>query len=307
MHDTNDDCVLTRAAGGDGAFLERMRTAIEFLEAIATNRELLCGVTADERERLHRAIAQAYLPDPVARKKRVQAAARERTAARAARADAVLNETGIRALRRKPEFTTPNVFAPENWEQKEREGAREVDPQHCYICKEKFTAVHHFYDQMCPPCAEFNYRKRTELADLNGRVALLTGGRVKIGYQAGLKLLRAGARLLVTTRFPRDSAQRHAREPDFGAWGHRPANFGLGMTSATKFRKHVSNSERTSPPMTVLSVCAAVKMLPPISAVSRAIASELRAAVPSLRIPATISEIQRCPSFSFRLPARTNA
>ena len=231
LHDINDDCVLTRAAGGDSTFLDRMRTAIEFLEAIATNRELLCGVTAGERERLHRAIAQAYLPDPVARKKRVQAAARERTAARAARADAVLNETGIRALRRKPEFTTPNVFAPENWEQKEREGAGEIDPQHCYICKEKFTAVHHFYDQMCPPCADFNYRKRTELADLSGRVALLTGGRVKIGYQAGLKLLRAGARLLVTTRFPRDSAQRYAREPDFGTWGHRLEIFGLDMRS----------------------------------------------------------------------------
>ena len=42
--------------------------------------------------------------------------------------------------------------------------------------------------------------KRTELADLRGRVALLTGGRVKIGYQAGLKLLRCGARLIVTTQ-----------------------------------------------------------------------------------------------------------
>ena len=69
---------------------------------------------------------------------------------------------------------------------------------------------------------EFNFAKRTELADLRGRVALLTGGRVKIGYQAGLKLLRAGAQLIVTTRFPRDSAARYAREPDFGEWGAPP-------------------------------------------------------------------------------------
>ena len=80
-----------------------------------------------------------------------------------------------------------------------------------------------------PPCAEFNFNKRTELADLRGRVALLTGGRVKIGYQAGLKLLRAGARLIVTTRFPRDSAQRYAQEPDFGEWGHRLEIFGLDL------------------------------------------------------------------------------
>ncbi len=82
---------------------------------------------------------------------------------------------------------------------------------------------------MCPPCAAFNFAKRTELADLRGRVALLTGGRVKIGYQAGIKLLRSGAHLIVTTRFPRDSASRYAEEPDFEEWGHRLEIFGLDL------------------------------------------------------------------------------
>ncbi|HSU92956.1 MAG TPA: SDR family oxidoreductase, partial [Gemmatimonadaceae bacterium] len=76
---------------------------------------------------------------------------------------------------------------------------------------------------------QLNFVKRTELADLRGRVALLTGGRVKIGYQAGLKLLRAGARLIVTTRFPRDSAARYAKEPDFVEWGDRLEIFGLDL------------------------------------------------------------------------------
>ena len=89
--------------------------------------------------------------------------------------------------------------------------------------------IHHFYDQMCPECAEFNFAKRLELADLTGRVALLTGGRVKIGYQAGIKLLRSGATLIVTTRFPRDSAQRYAREADFDKWGHRLKIYGLDL------------------------------------------------------------------------------
>jgi NAD(P)-dependent dehydrogenase (short-subunit alcohol dehydrogenase family) len=52
---------------------------------------------------------------------------------------------------------------------------------------------------------------------------------VKIGYQAGLKLLRSGAHLIVTTRFPRDSAERYAAEPDFGDWGHRLEIFGLDL------------------------------------------------------------------------------
>ena len=49
------------------------------------------------------------------------------------------------------------------------------------------------------------------MADLTGTVALLTGRRVKIGYQAGTKLLRCGASLIVVTRFPRDAAARCAR------------------------------------------------------------------------------------------------
>src|SRR5207247_2466996 len=62
-----------------------------------------------------------------------------------------------------------------------------------------------------------------------GRVALLTGGRVKIGYQAGLKLLRCGAHLIVTTRFPRDCAARYSQEPDFAEWKDRLDIFGLDL------------------------------------------------------------------------------
>ena len=183
------------------------------------------GVPEEDRRRFHLAVAKVYNPDPVARRHRQKAAERERSAQKTARADAVLGETGIRALRAKPVFTTPNVFPPVD----DPDAREPIEPQHCYVCKQKYEAVHHFYDQMCPPCAEFNFRKRTELADLRGRVALLTGGRVKIGYQIGLKLLRAGARLIVTTRFPADSAKRYAHEADFGAWGDRLEIFGLDL------------------------------------------------------------------------------
>src|SRR5204862_5835769 len=99
----------------------------------------------------------------------------------------------------------------------------------CYVCKTPYARLHHFYDQLCPACADENFRARTELADLHGRVALLTGGRVKIGYQAGLKLLRCGARLIVTTRFPCNAAARYAQEADFGDWGDRLEIFGLDL------------------------------------------------------------------------------
>ena len=211
----------------DQSLLNRLRAATELLESIAVQRSLLEHIPVHDRKRFHKAIADVYNPDPIARRRMVKAAERERTALRAQRVDAVLDQTGIRTLRRKPVFVSPNVFAPEDFDR--LESIPEAEPQHCYICKEKFSAVHHFYDQMCPPCAEFNFRKRSELADLRGRVALLTGGRVKIGYQAGLKLLRSGAQLIVTTRFPCDCAQRYAREPDFSQWSDRLQIFGLDM------------------------------------------------------------------------------
>ena len=242
MHHSNNNCSSTHFEADDQTFLQRLRSTTRLLESIASDREFLKSVPADERERFHRAIAQVYLPDPVARRRKAQAVAREQAAARAERAEAALNQTGIRTLRRKPEFTTPVEFAPEIQGQPDRASAAEIDPRHCYICKQKFTTVHHFYDQMCLACAEFNFKKRTELADLRGRVALLTGGRVKIGYQAVLKLLRAGAHVIVTTRFPRDSSRRYTREPDFSTWAHRLEIFGLDMrnpASVEAFCDHV--------------------------------------------------------------------
>jgi NAD(P)-dependent dehydrogenase (short-subunit alcohol dehydrogenase family) len=222
--------------------LKRLRAAAELLELIAADWRLLDQLPAEDRQRLHEAVASVYNPDPVARRRRMKAVERERKAAGTRRDDAVLHRTGIRQLRRKPVFTTPNVFPPRGFEPRdigsddggydggdEPERRESVEPQHCYVCKQKYSVIHHFYDQLCPACAELNFRKRSELADLRGRVALLTGGRVKIGYQAGLKLLRAGARLIVTTRFPRDSAGRYAREPDFGEWRQRLEIFGLDL------------------------------------------------------------------------------
>ncbi len=199
---------------------EEVRAASELLEAIAADRQLLEHLGDEDRTRLHQAIAQMYNPDPVTRRR----LRKDLMAEKERRTFAALNETGIRALRRRPVFTTPNVFPPN-----EREHAETSEPQHCYVCKAKYTLVHRFYDQMCPACAEFNFAKRTQSANLRGRVALLTGGRVKIGYQAGLKLLRAGAELIVTTRFPRDSARRYAQEPDFGEWADRLEIFGLDL------------------------------------------------------------------------------
>jgi NAD(P)-dependent dehydrogenase (short-subunit alcohol dehydrogenase family) len=213
---------------------ERLRITIELLEQIAADTALRDALPEALRNRLNRAVNLYHHPDPLDHRKRRRERKRERNAEKIRIEESLLDATGIRTLRARPVFTTPNVFPPEGFQAADSdedppERRESIEPQHCYVCKQKYTRIHHFYDQLCPDCAEFNFAKRGETADLRGRVALLTGGRVKIGYQAGIKLLRAGATLIVTTRFPRDSAARYAAEPDFGEWGHRLEIFGLDL------------------------------------------------------------------------------
>lgn len=229
--------------------LDRLRDTAAMLERVAEDRALLATLSVEDRKRLIQAAGAVFNPDPAARRRLVKTFARLKKNERAKRDDEVMSESGIRVLRRQPVFTTPRVFPPQHFNaldvapsEQDETTAREteaaatasadapqVEARACYICKARFTAVHHFYDRLCPTCGDLNFFKRTELADLRGRVALLTGGRVKIGYQAGLKLLRCGAHLIVTTRFPRDSAMRYAQEPDFAEWGHRLEVFGLDL------------------------------------------------------------------------------
>jgi len=217
----------------DDDVVERLKAAAEALQAVVRDRSLLKALPLEERTRLLAVAGNVHNPDVAQRRRFNKVVRREKKAARLDRDESALAETGIRVLRDKPVYTSPNVFPPSGFEQVEVESDPEfreaIVPQHCYVCKQDYVELHPFYDQLCRPCGDFNFRKRTETADLTGRVALLTGGRVKIGYQAGIKLLRAGVQLIVTTRFPRDSAARYAREADFEVWGDRLEIFGLDL------------------------------------------------------------------------------
>ena len=99
----------------------------------------------------------------------------------------------------------------------------------CYVCKNPFTQLHRFYHQLCPACAETNWTKRHQRTDLQGRLALVTGGRIKIGFQIVLKLLRDGASVVTTTRFPNDAANRFQLEDDFEDWKENLQIFALDL------------------------------------------------------------------------------
>jgi len=241
----------SQAAGGapepvaDQELRQRLLDATELLREVASAPELLALLAPQQKMALLNAAGDVFYPDPEVRRLRTKALKRQRRSDRVRRDEDVLAGTGIRTLRDQTVFTTPNAIPPADFLQHDVDEPtyREtVDDQHCYVCKADYREIHHFYDQLCPSCAEFNYSKRGELADLSGTVALLTGGRVKIGYQAGIKLLRCGASLIVVTRFPRDAAARYAAEPDFAEWGDRLEVFGLDLRhtpSVEAFAHHV--------------------------------------------------------------------
>jgi NAD(P)-dependent dehydrogenase (short-subunit alcohol dehydrogenase family) len=238
------------AVDAGALFRDRVGRCVEVLQEVLRDPSLLLHLDTT----LHRALMTAagrvsrpakYEQIPLAR-----ARLRERRREKRARRDQALAGTGIRAQRRLAvaKAKSEGAHAAPVLEEPHAGNGRDAEPAsvpdlNCYICKRDYERVHHFYDALCPPCAEFNFRKRTELADLSGRVAIVTGARVKIGYEAALKLLRSGARVVAVTRFPRDAAQRYAAESDFARWGGRLQIYGLDLRhtpSVEAFCRHMN-------------------------------------------------------------------
>ncbi|MCR3749359.1 SDR family NAD(P)-dependent oxidoreductase [Lentzea californiensis] len=137
-------------------------------------------------------------------------------------ADAAVDAaTATGALDRREDAPLPPVE-----DARERELAR---ARRCYVCKELYRRADAFYHRLCPACARENTERRSARTDLTGRRALLTGGRVKIGFQVALMLLRDGAELLVTTRFPRDARRRFEEAPGSAEWLHRLTVVGIDL------------------------------------------------------------------------------
>jgi NAD(P)-dependent dehydrogenase (short-subunit alcohol dehydrogenase family) len=236
----------------EALFRQRTDEVIAFLESVRDDRGQLAMLEDEQRARLLQAAGNVARPDPWAKRELVKAARRKQGEKRRARDEALLARTGIREKRLEPVFVTPqHLSAPvpagvdiDAALEPDKELTRQnlIEARPCYICKRHFSELHFFYDSLCPSCASLNYEKRSQTADLHGRVALVTGARVKIGYQAAILMLRAGAHVIVSTRFPRDAAARYAREADFADWGHRLEVHGLDLRhtpSVEAFTKHI--------------------------------------------------------------------
>ena len=204
-----------------------LRACVKVLQAIEADRSHLTRLTQEQRRELLTLAGLVAKPERHDLVKMAKAFRRaEREAAREHDRKAI-EQAGLRVQRRAAVFAPLWLEPPKPEDLDER--PRLHKERDCYVCKQPFSKVHRYYDSMCEPCGDFNYAKREQSADLTGQYALITGARVKIGYQAALKLLRAGAHVIVTTRFPIDAADRYSQEPDFSSYRERLQIHGLDL------------------------------------------------------------------------------
>jgi NAD(P)-dependent dehydrogenase (short-subunit alcohol dehydrogenase family) len=248
---------------------EAIAHCIVVLEALVADPARLAAVDRDTRNRLVMAAGRVSRPNR-AEQTLVSRGVRKRAKSERRAADEVqLLRTGIRQKRLEPVFVTPDplTLAEAKGGSFERASAPTASaptasakvgggagvtcgpvlnsPRTCYVCKARCERLHFFYDQLCGACGDFNFAKRSQTADLRGRVALISGARVKIGYQAAILLLRAGCHVIVSTRFPRDAALRYAREADYAEWKGRLQVYGLDLRhtpSVEAFARHLHDS-----------------------------------------------------------------
>lgn len=125
-------------------------------------------------------------------------------------------------------------------------------PKNCYACNGSYTLAHFFYDRLCERCAVENYEKRFQNIDLRGRKAILTGGRVKVGFATALKLLRNGAHVTLTSRFPALALQEFCKQEDYSDWEERLDIYGLDLRNLQAVEKFIAYYKATYDSLDIL-------------------------------------------------------
>jgi NAD(P)-dependent dehydrogenase (short-subunit alcohol dehydrogenase family) len=226
-----------------------LQACLAVLDRLATDVDAFAALPEADRVALLKTAGRLSRPskeEARARNKAYDRANRRKVALEDRRARAT---TGIREARTNAVFVAPLKIT--DGETRSNEQVMN-SPRNCYVCKAEFVKLHHFYDSMCPSCADFNYKKRFQTASLRGQVAIITGSRLKIGYHATLMMLRAGAKVIATTRFPVDSALRFSKESDFSEWKDRLEIHGLDLRHTPSVELFARYIEQTVPRLDIL-------------------------------------------------------
>ena len=117
----------------------------------------------------------------------------------------------------------------------------------CYICKQKLGLdnINNFYGSLCKKCGDYNYSFREMKLDFTGRIAIVTGGRIKIGYFIVKKLLSYGCKVITTSRFPKDTLFKYKADPEYDLWKDNliiyPIDFRI-IQSTMKFVEYIKKN-----------------------------------------------------------------
>jgi NAD(P)-dependent dehydrogenase (short-subunit alcohol dehydrogenase family) len=169
----------------------------------------------------------------------------ERRQAKAAADRALAAATRLGAAQRQPGVAVEAPSAPAVVG--ELHGARP-----CYVCGRAYRELDGFYHRLCPACAAENLDRRAASADLAGRRALVTGGRVKMGFQLALMLLRDGAHVSVTTRFPGDAVDRFRAVEGSSQWLDRLEVVGIDLRDPRRVLELCDRLVETGRPLDIL-------------------------------------------------------
>ncbi len=221
--------------------LDQIKLCIDLLKKLCADGEQIARIPEAQFLELSKYAGMLSRPDRMELKRRNKAQKKLQQRQIKEHNRALTSSSGIRKARLESVFIAPGqIEAPDQ----SSDPLRLKSYKNCYVCKKEYSDLHHFYDSMCKSCGDFNYAKRFQHCDLSNRIAMITGSRLKIGYHATLKLLRSGAEVIATTRFPIDSATRYAKETDFEVWKNKLHIYGLDLRhipSVEIFCKHFSN------------------------------------------------------------------
>lgn len=228
---------------------EEIETAILLLEKLVNNVELQAELPREKYIALMKVAGQLSRPDRLEVFRRNKIIGKVKHKKQLMQNRNVRASTGIREARLASVFVAPARLESSATEAEVKEVSSAL---YCYVCKAEYTRLHPFYDSMCLECGDFNYQKRFQTTSLQNQVALITGARLKIGFQASLMMLRAGARVIATTRFPVDAALRFAREADFSKWGDRLQIHGLDLRHTPSVEIFTRYIEQTTDRLDIL-------------------------------------------------------
>lgn len=112
----------------------------------------------------------------------------------------------------------------------------------CLMCRERNMEGY----GICDKCKELNREMAEVHVDLTGYTAVVTGGRIRIGYATALRMLRDGAKVIVITRYPYDALDRYSKEEDYEEFKERLIIYGFNLMCVNRINELLSFIEENA-------------------------------------------------------------